>query len=195
MRAAAILAAAVLAAGCVTYSFPPRTPAETARLGPKGKIEAQIDAKGRIVDLEFHVPPTELPAAVVEAADRVIGEGPVLDAEREFVDGVAYWEVVKRVGGKEVEVLFDAAGRPRSWEIEIDPGEAPPNVLAAAEAAAPGARRKVEKILGAARELVAYHVKTAGEQGRYKVEVSPRGEVVAVWREVDAEIEVPVPAR
>lgn len=164
-------------------------------MGPDGKIEARIDTQGRIVGLEFHVPPAELPAVIVAAAGHVIGEGPVIDVEREFIDGVGYWEVLKRIDGRQVEVLFDEAGKPKSWEVEIDPSEAPPNVLAAAEAAAPGTRSKVEKILGPARELLAYHVKLAGDRGRYKVEVSPHGKVAAVWREVDAEIEVPVAAR
>jgi hypothetical protein len=51
---------------------------------------------------------------------------------------------------------------------------------------------KYEEIRDAERELVEYHVKLTAEGKRYKLRVSPGGEVLGVAREVPAEIEVPV---
>jgi hypothetical protein len=183
---------AILAAGCASNRFPPETREDLKLMRPDAKLEVGLTEDGGIGDVEFHVPLEALPAAVRAAADRHMPGGDVVDCEKEYLDGVAHWEVTKRTAGKDQEILFDSTGTPVLWELEIDPSSAPKNVIEAADAAIGGSRTKVEEIRDAAKNLTAYHIKKDEGGIRYKIVLSTKGVVEQVYREMSAEIEVPI---
>jgi uncharacterized membrane protein YkoI len=159
-------------------------------MGAEQIVEMGAGRDGRLKEIEFHVPYATLPEAVRTALETLVPGGEVLDAEVEIVGARRLYEVTKRIDGREVEVLVDAAGRPVEWESEIDPAAAPPAVLASARAAVPGNVTAVEEIRDPARTLLAYHIKIDDAGKRYKLALSPSGAVREVRREMRAEIEV-----
>jgi len=179
------------AVGCATGRFPADTAADARLVAPDGLVEFAVDDRGRVREVEFHVPLAVLPAEIRAAAEREMPGGQVLDCEKEYDGRKVYWEVTKRIGGKEQEVLFDASGRPVAFEIEVDAAAVPAAVLRAADAAVGGSRTKVEEIRDGDRRLVEYHVKKTDRGVRYKLVVTPEGKVAKIWREMKAEIEVP----
>lgn len=183
--------ALVLAVGCATGRFPADTAANARLAAPDGLIEFAVDDRGGVLEVEFHVPLAALPAEVRAAAEREMPGGQVLDCEKEYHGRKVYWEVTKRIGGREQEVLFDGSGKPVGWEIEVDAASAPAAVLQAADEAVGGSRTKVEEIRDGEKRLVEYHVKKTDRGVRYKLVVTPEGKVLRIWREMKAEIEVP----
>ncbi len=192
MRALCILSPLLLTLSCSTWSLPSRTRAEAGRLGPDGSIEMALAKDGRILEIEYHLPPSALPLEIREAADRVMGQGPVVGIEKELAGGELFWEVVKEIRGKKWEVLFSREGKVVNWEIEIEVAEVPQAVLAVADAfAGGGTRTSHEKILDANKNLLSYHVKKVVGGVKVKLAISPDGKLLGAWREVPAEVEVP----
>lgn len=183
--------ALVLAIGCATGRFPGDMAEDAKLVAPDGLVEFAVDEHGGVLEVEFHVPLAALPAEVRAAAEREMPGGQVLDCEKEHDGGKVYWEVTKRIGGKEQEALFDDSGRVIAWELEVDAASVPAAVLQAADEAVGGRRTKVEEIRDGEKRLVEYHVKKTDRAVRYKLVVTPAGRVVRIWREMTAEIEVP----
>jgi hypothetical protein len=118
----------------------------------------------------------------------------ITDGEKEFDDnGRLYWEVTVKKGSEEKEIMLTPAGKPYRMEIKVRESEVPSEVIAAADSAAPGGRRtSVEKILDGKENLLEYHIKKSVNGIHYKILVTSDGRVREVYREVMAEIEVPL---
>lgn len=187
-----LLAGCASIPACVCSGFPGETSRHVGRMPAESAIEVGLGGGGRILEVEFHVPPSELPAEILAAVGRLCPGGEVVDCEIEYVGGTRYYEVTKRAAGKETELMLDEAGRPFRWEVEIEASAAPKAVLDAAASAAPGTLRKVEEIRDAGKALLAYHVKKEDRGIHYKIEIAPGGERLGVWRETKAEVEVPI---
>ncbi len=157
------------------------------------KLEVQIDDEGQMTEVEYHISPTDVPAAVQEAMDRLHPGGAYTDAEREYHGGKVYYELNRMVGGLEVEAMFTPDGALHSEEVEILRTNVPESVRIAIREGYPEGRvTKYEEIRDGSRALVEYHVKVRMGGMAYKVLVSPEGEHLGTFREIESEIEVPV---
>lgn len=189
------LAAAVIVGALVAVAFagpPSAFDIDDARVATK--IEIQMDKAGRIGEIEFHVDPARVPAAVRAAMDALHPGGPFTGAEKERQDGVLYYELTREVNGLEVEAMFTPDGKLHSEEIEVAEAAVPGAVKAAVATAYPDATvSKWESIHNAARALVEYHVKLVSGGQKVKVMVTPGGAITGAMLEVPAEIEVPAP--
>ncbi|MEW6073699.1 MAG: hypothetical protein AB1726_14035 [Planctomycetota bacterium] len=157
------------------------------------KLELQVDGEGALAEIEYHIAPADVPPAVRAAMDALHPGGPYTDAEREVQGGELYYELNRLVGGLEVEAMFTPEGELHSEELEIPAAKAPAAVRDAVAARHPaGQVTKVEEIRDGRRELVQYHVKLKEGGRAYKAMFSPAGEHIATYREIVAEVEVPV---
>jgi len=156
------------------------------------KIEVQFDATGRRTEVEYHILPEAVPAEVRAAMDALHPGGAAIAAEREYDGSTLYWELTKEIEGREVEAMFHPDGRLHSEEVEVDPSSVPSGVRDALKRRIDGQVAKWEEIRDEERQLVEYHAKTELDRKHYKVILDPGGAVRAVFREVPAEIEVPV---
>jgi len=119
--------------------------------------------------------------------------GPFTDAEREYNDGVLYFELSREVNGLEVEAMFTPEGELHAEEVSVAADTVPQAVKDAIAAEyADGTVTNWEEIRNGARELTAYHVKLGMGGKKYKVMVSTEGSITGAYIEVPAEIEVPV---
>ena len=157
------------------------------------KLEIQVDGNGRRVEIEYHLLPSQVPQAVRDAMDALHPGEAFSAAEKEWNDGVLYYELTRVVGGFEIEALFTPAGVLFSEEIQVAASSVPQAIRDAVTAGWPdGAVKAWEEIRDARRALVEYHVKLDDGDRQLKVIVSLEGHVSAVFREMDAEIEVPI---
>jgi hypothetical protein len=158
------------------------------------KVEIQVDKAGRILEIEFHVPPDAIPAVVRAAMDRLHPGGPFTDAEIERDGTGTYYELSRVVNGMEVEAMFTAGGELVSEEIQVAESSVPETVRSAVSRAYPGgAVAKWEEIRDKARQLVEYHVKLTFEGRKHKVMLDPAGALLRAVYEIPAEVEVPAP--
>jgi hypothetical protein len=162
--------------------------AESAR-----RLELQVDARGRSVEVEYHVDPARVPAAVHAAMDALFPSGPTVGAEKEWNDGTLYWELSREVDGREVEAMFTPDGALHQLELEVAADTIPAGVRSTARDAIDGARAdKWEEIRDAQQELIEFHVKLGRGDERFKIVIGLDAALLAVFREVPAEVEVPV---
>ncbi len=160
------------------------------------KIEVQVDATGRYREIEYHIAPDQVPAAVRKAMDQLHPGGPFDDAEKESDGGKVYYELSRKANGMEIEAMFLPDGSLHSEEIQIPMSKVPEAVRGRALSSMPGAQAtKWEEIRDGRREVTAYHVKLSRGGDKYKVMFSADGTLEGMVREVPAEIEVPVEAR
>ena len=156
-------------------------------------LELRMNGDGSLHEIEYHIAPSDVPAPVWAAMNELHPGGPFTGAGREYHGDRVYYEVTRMVGGLEVEAMFEPDGTLHSEKVEIPGSKAPEAVHAAIAAAFPTARvTKFEEIHDGARSLVEYHVKLAVGDMAYKVMLSPTGAHLATFREIVAEIEVPV---
>jgi len=156
-----------------------------------GMIEIQMTPQGRATEIEFHVAPDEVPAAVRNAMNTLHPGGRFTGAEKETENGVLYYELTREVGGMEVEAMFTPEGMLHSEEIEVPASKVPAAVQQVArDAVAGGNVTKWEEIRDSKRDLVEYHVKMASGGKKWKVAITTGGSLIAVYREIPAEIEV-----
>lgn len=157
------------------------------------RLEVQVDKSGRHTEIEYHIAPSEVPAAVRRAMDELHPGGAYEDAEREWDGGKLYYELARRVGGLEVEAMFSPDGTLHSEELEVPMNKVPEAVRAKAlSSLAGGTVTMWEEIRNGKREPVAYHVKMSRGMDKYKVMLGKDGKLQGIVREVPAEIEVPV---
>jgi len=156
-------------------------------------LEVQVDERGGMVEVEYHVAPSVVPATVQAAMDRLHPGGPFTAAEKEWNGGVLYYELSRTVQGMEVEAMFLPDGTLHSEEVQVPASKVPAAVQAGATAAVPGARvTKWEEIRDGNRQIVEYHAKATKGDQKYKIMVHRDGSVRGTVREVPSEIEVPV---
>jgi hypothetical protein len=156
------------------------------------RIEMQVDERGKTVELEYHVAPGMVPQAVRAAMDRLHPGGSAVDAEKEYVGGKLYWEITKEIGGRAVEAMFQPDGTLYREEVEVSASEIPNAVQEAVRARLRGQVTKWEAIRDGERRVTEYHAKGTRDGKNYKVIAGLDGSVLAMVREVPAEIEVPV---
>jgi hypothetical protein len=158
------------------------------------KIEMLIGPEGNPEEIEYHIPPADVPEAVKKAMDKLHPGGPFTGAEKEMNEGILYYELTREVGGLEAEAMFLPDGTLHQEEIEVAAGKVPEAVKAGAEKAVAGATvKKWEEIRDKDRKLFEYHVKMAKGDKHYKVMLGTDGTLLGVYREIPAEIEVKVP--
>lgn len=218
-RTIVLLAAALLAPACasaekeddgrdsrarvnISRSAPPksspdpyRVPSELVMLydeaSPTGVIEIELNRDGTVAEMEVETPVDAIPREILDAAETVLPGGTVTGAELEIVDRRRCWEVKKRIGDLDYELVFDADGRLLERESEIRREDAPAAVFTAAEAALPGGNFKsVERI--EVGPTTVYHLKYEIDGATYKLVIEPDGDVVRRVREQRAEIEIPL---
>jgi hypothetical protein len=157
-------------------------------------IELLLDANSGFVEVEYHVSPDQVPAPVLAAMDALHPGGKATAAERELVGTTLYWEVTKRANGREVEAMFLPDGTLYQQEIEIAATDVPEEVRAAFRDRMGVPAGKWEEIRDGAGARTEFHAKARKDDKAYKVVIGLDGTVLAVFREVPAEIEVPVGA-
>lgn len=155
-------------------------------------LELQLDASGVTREIEYHVAPGTVPDAVHEAMNALHPGGEAVGAEREYVGELLCWELTKVVDGREVEAMFLEDGTLYAEEVQLDAEAVPEAVRAALEDSEWGAVTSWEEIRDAERAVVRYHAKTERNGRRYKLLLETDGALTAVFREVAAEVEVPV---
>lgn len=156
-------------------------------------VELAVDEQGRAVEIEYQLAAEDLPAAVLSAMEELHPGGRVTGGEKEFLDSGTYWEVAKEIDGRSVEAMFTASGELHSEEVEIAPDAVPEAVQAAFQSNGYGPARSWEELRDGARTVLEYHVKTTRGDDALKVRFAPDGGVLQVLREMQAEIEVPLP--
>jgi len=156
-------------------------------------VEMQVDSSGRLTEIEYHLAPDQVPESIRRAMDALHPGGPFSDAEREFQGGRLYYELNRAVAGREVEAMFTADGRLHSEELQVGAEQVPDAVRATVRALHPsGTVTQYEEIRDGERALVEYHVKLREGERKLKVLLSPAGRHLATYREIEAEIEVPI---
>ncbi|MHC4547456.1 MAG: hypothetical protein ACYTEZ_01655 [Planctomycetota bacterium] len=156
------------------------------------QVEMALDARGRPTEVEYHISPDQVPEAVRQAMDKLHPGGAYSGAEKEWNDGKLYYELTRKVKGMDVEAMFTPEGVLHQEEIQVAENTVPGAVQTAARSSVSGARvAKWEEIRGPDRNLIEYHVKMQTRGRKYKVIVSLDGQVMAVYRETPAEIEIP----
>ncbi len=157
-----------------------------------GTFVLEATADGTVVNHEASVPLSAVPKALVEAADRHVLGGKAIAAEKEWIDGVTYWEVIKEVGGLPREILMKEDGSLAGLETVLRTDGAPKAVLEAAERAVGGDPVVVEKVTGPeAMGGTEYHVKRRVDGEVVRVSVSEDGKVGRIYRKISAEMRIP----
>jgi hypothetical protein len=178
--------------GCAFRQFPPETTNDVMLLRPDGGMEVTLGGSGYVDGVEFHVPLETLPEEIHEAALNHAADSEIVSCEKEYLGRKQYWEVTVLRGSKQEELLFDSAGTVHRWEIQIDVLDAPEAILEEADSAVGGWIVEVEEIRDADYELVEYHVKKNNNGDRYKLVFRASGKLKQVYKEVPAELEVPI---
>jgi hypothetical protein len=185
---------ALLATGCASTQVGFEDVQENTAMVPRdGKIEFAVNRHGELKEVEYHVDADQVPEKVRNAAAEHFPGSRIVDAEKEYDHGELYWEVTVRKGSETQEIMMTPGGKPYRMEIQVRASEVPSAVLAAADDALPGGRRtSVEKILDGKENLLEYHIKKTVDGMHYKILVTPDGKARKIYREVPAEIEVPM---
>ncbi|MEM9379744.1 MAG: hypothetical protein AAGB93_07310 [Planctomycetota bacterium] len=191
---------ALLGTALASCAAPGAPPAPTAppelvllfdQLAPDGALELEFDRHGRFGDMEAEVSVALVPEVVREAVARAHPGVELTSAEREFQSGAWTWEVGFEEEGRGVQVVVSDAGELLETERELEPWETLDEVLVAAEATLRYSTLvSVDHVTSASGEE--YHVKRELQGARYKIVVTPKGEVLRTLREARAEIEIPV---
>jgi len=188
-----VLAAAALALSACKSSSTPPMGIDVAVALDATSLELTLGPDGYPAEIEYHIDPAEVPAEIRAAMDELHSGGPFTDAEREFNDGVMYYELSRLVGGREVEAMFSLDAVLFSEEIEVRREQIPDAVHEVLADRYPVARiNKYEEIRDGSRTVVEYHVKLDDGGKKYKVALSLEGEIIGIWTETPAEIELPV---
>jgi hypothetical protein len=159
-----------------------------------GEFALEVDASGRIVALEAEIPVSALPKAAIDAAAAAFPGSKAVGAEREWIAGAAYWEVVLDLGGKRVEFLVREDGTEGGREEVIAAADVPKAIRDAADRAVPGGTLEVvEKVSGAEAggRGTEYHVKKRVDGELQRISVAPDGTVPLVLRKIRAEMKIP----
>ncbi len=158
-------------------------------------LEFQLNEKGRVDQIEYHIAPAGVPEAVRAAMTRLHPDGTITGAEKEWHHGTLYYELTSKKDGRETEVMFYPDGTVFRSEIEVPVDDVPQSIQKVAAAALPGAEvTKYEEIREADGRLIEYHVKLSRDGKRYKLLLHRTGVFRGLLREIPAEVEVPAEA-
>ncbi|MCA9317615.1 MAG: hypothetical protein KDB73_19175 [Planctomycetes bacterium] len=161
------------------------------------KIEIQVDKSGAYREVEFHLDPSQVPAAVRDAMMKMHPNGKLTGAEVETEGGIVYFELTSTSAeGLESETMFLPDGTLHSEENQVPADKVPASVKDGVMAKFPGCTiNAYEEIRNDERQLVEWHVKLVREGHHVKVMVALNGAVKAAVLEIPAEIEVPILVR
>jgi hypothetical protein len=188
--ALAIMTAFVVLPGCGGMSH---AKWDNDRASKARTLEVQVDKGGRHTEVEYHISPDSVPAAVRQAMDRLHPGGAFDDAEYETSHGKPYYELARKVNGMEVEAMFTPDGELYSEEIQVPMSKVPEAARSRMMSAMAGGQATMwEEIRDGKREVTAYHVKMSRGGDKFKLMFKPDGALEGMVREVPAEIEVPV---
>ena len=182
-----VFAASVLLAACQTPLM-----LDDARARRATKVEAQFDADGRPVEIEYHVLVEEVPQVVLDAWKRLYPQLTPTAAEFEQrADGVT-WELIADENGRARNVMFRPDGSVHLIEIEIPASDAPAT-LAALERTWPGAKvTEVLRVRDGSSTPIGHQVEFEHEGRALKAWFDEDSRVLWAVREMPAEVEVPV---
>ena len=160
---------------------------------PGGTFSMEVDAHGALFRLEAEIDPAQLPKACAEAAEKAAPGGSVTRVLKDWIEGRAYFEVVKEIDGLRREVLMTPEGRVVGGETVLKADGVPAGVLAAAALAVPGGEVQVVEAITGPEALGAseHHVKTKVQGEVLRVSVLPGDRVGRVLRKIAAEVKVP----
>jgi len=158
-----------------------------------GLFEFEMDAAGTVLGFSCEIAPSSVPKACVDAAEKAAPGGKVTGAEKEVMAGVTYFEVLKEIDGRSIEILLTPDGKVAGREDELKLADVPKNVLDAANAAVPaGEVVAVEKVTGPeALGATEHHVKKKVEGEILRISVLESGKVGRVLRKLRAEVKIP----
>ena len=186
IRFAALAVLPCLAGACAVSGW------DAGSAGRCESIEMAVDAKGRPIEIEYHISPDQVPRAVQDAMSALYPGEEFTGAEHETHGGQLYWELTVTTGGYDVEAMFEPDGTLFSQEIEVPKESVLEPVQRAGETAFQGGEVTAwEEIRDGKQALTEYHVKIKADGKNYKVAISRGGAITSVVREVQAEIEVP----
>ena len=77
--------------------------------------EMQVDGRGMPTEIEYHIAPSEVPAAVQSAMRQLYPGASFTGAEHETHAGQKYWELTVTVNGHDVEAMFQKVLD--TWEL------------------------------------------------------------------------------
>lgn len=154
-------------------------------------VELQVDASGKILEVEYHVTPEMVPQPVRDAMDKLHPGGRASGAEKEYVGSTLYWELTKTIDGRAVEAMFLPDGTLHQEEVEIPASEVPQAAQTTARNKLGGNVEKWEVVRDMQRTPFEYHAKGTRNGKKYKLMIGSGGELLGSVREVPAEIEVP----
>ncbi len=192
MRALSLLLV-VLCAGCAGTRMSSDLMDLAQSTRPGGTFHIEFGADGRLVEAGAEVPLDTAPEACRAAADAAFPGGRQTGAERLRAGDGAMWMIAKQVDGRPIEILVTDDGTVRGGEEVLARSAWPAAVVAAAEAAVPGATlERVERVWGAeARGAEAYHVKFDAGGDSVRVSLTADAAVVRVVRRLRAQVRVP----
>jgi len=156
------------------------------------RLEIAMDSMGHPREIEYHIQPEAVPAAVHAAMETLHPGGRMTTAEKEYLGVDLYWELAKEIDGFAVEAMFRPDGTLHSQEVEVAASTVPESVKSAVARAGYGDVRVWEEIHDGMQQLVEYHAKTTRDGRNYKLLVGVDGQLLSVYREIEAEIEIPV---
>jgi hypothetical protein len=160
-------------------------------------LAVELDAAGRPVEMEFEVPIEDTPAEVRAAMEALHPGGGVDSAEREItMEGASwaeYWELSKEVDGREVSAKFEPSGKLVKEEFEVPAEDVPEVVREAAARVLGDAEVEWEAEYDATGVLTEYEVDAEVDGQALELSIAPDGTVLAMNREIPADIQVPLP--
>jgi hypothetical protein len=197
-KSGAVVLVALACVGCSSLtSRSSRVPTDLVALAQQtkrgGLFMIEVDGSGLVTGAACDVDVATLPKECVAAADQAAPGGRTVGAEKEWIDGVTYYEVVKEFDGRSTEILLTADGKVAGREDELDLAKAPKDVVAAANAAFPqGEVVAVEKVVGPeALGGTEHHVKKKIDGEVLRISVLPDLKIGRVLRKIRAEFKAP----
>lgn len=165
--------------------------AQETKLG--GIVVIESDANGKVLNADCVIDTARLPKAVVAAAEKEL-PGPIDYAEREVAMDQKYWEVVKKVDGRDVALVFDDAGKLVGKEEELPTSKWPSPAVAAANGAVPGGKVVMVEFVWGPEALGGreWHVKKDIDGEVVRISVLEKDlQVTRVLRKIRAEFKAP----
>lgn len=162
---------------------------------PAGVLEIEMHRSGAIREIEAEIPISDLPDAVIQAAQKAAPGGEITGGEREITETGSGWEVQVRNDGADWEFVIDDEGNVLETEEPIGPGDGPAALVdnAAREVPNGGSLKSIERITFHGEvDTLEYHVKFEHNGASYKVVLDEQANVKRAVREQRAEIEIPL---
>ncbi|MBI4569570.1 MAG: hypothetical protein HY719_14340, partial [Planctomycetes bacterium] len=193
---AALAAVALVAVGCAGAPLPREALALGKSVPVGAVVEFQSDRAGRLTEVKFPIAESALPETVRKVVDEKC-PGRTTETAVSFTHGAKHY-VVNRApskGGGEVETIVHEDGSFCCVETTVPAEQIPAAVMKHAHEAVPGGElTKTEEIRDGDGDVFEYHVKKTIEGVRYKIVLGAQGKLKVVYREIPADVEIPMRA-